>query len=268
MDTGRNNSLEKVVRILECFTREDPELGVREVARRLNMPSSVAGRMMMNMKSLGMLTQNPTTKGYSLGSRVLAWAGVYLATSDIRNLAYPYLVDLHTQTKETISLYILEGDERVCIERLESTQNVRFVAPRVGRHLPLHAGSAGKVMLAYLPEEQREKILTSGPLASLTEKTIIDPEILRAELPKIKRQGYAISYGEWILDASGVAAPIFDRYGAIIGAVTISGPSQRFTQVAIQDYLGCLLPAATSISRSLGYQHSMPWLVGEAELVG
>jgi IclR family transcriptional regulator, KDG regulon repressor len=246
--------LSRAVRILDCFTQDRPELGVREISRLAAVPSSATGRLMTAMRELGILSQNPTTKAYSIGPRVLTWAGTYLSTSDIRNVAYPHLKNLHDATGETISLYILDGNERVCIERLESTRNVRFVAPRVGRHLPLHAGSAGKVMLAFLPEWRQIEILNAGPLKQLTEKTIIDPQQLREEMAQIREQGYAVSNGEWILDASGIAAPIFDRGGEIAAALTISGPTQRFTAEVLLEYISQVASISTAISKGLGYR--------------
>jgi IclR family KDG regulon transcriptional repressor len=252
----KSQALNRAVRILECFSQDRPELGVREVARKIELSTSATGRLMLAMKELGILSQNPSTRIYALGPRVLTWAGAYLSTSDIRNLAYPYLQELHHKTQETISLYILDGNERVCIERLESTQNIRFVAPRVGKHLPLHAGSAGKVMLAYLPEDRRREILSMPLLEKLTEKTICDPELLEKELQKIRRQGYAVSNGEWILDASGIAAPIFDRNTEIIAALTISGPTQRFSDEAVAGYAETLSMIALEISRGLGFREA------------
>ena len=209
---------------------------------------------MAAMKDLGILSQNPSTRAYSVGTRPLTWAGIYLSTSDIRNVAFPFLTELHDTTQETISLYLLEGNERVCVERLESTQNVRFVAPRIGRRLPLHAGSAGKVLLAYITEKRRNEILYAGELARLTEKTIIEPDVLRAELDLIRSQGYAISNGEWILDASGIAAPIFDRTGEILAALTISGPAQRFTPQVLPGYINLVVRYAGQISQGMGFQ--------------
>ncbi len=250
----KSQTLMRVVKILDCFTQDQPELGVREIARLVDLSTSSTGRLMCAMKELGILSQNPNTKVYSVGPRVLTWAGVYMATSDIRNIAYPYLQELHDATSETISLYILDGNERVCIERLESTQNIRFVAPRVGRRLPLHAGSAGKVMLAYLPEKQREDLLALDGLTRLTEKTIVDPGALRTELAKIRQDGYAISKGEWILDASGIAAPIFDRFGEVLAALTISGPSQRFTNEVFDGFIPVVTRVAMHISEGVGYR--------------
>jgi IclR family transcriptional regulator, KDG regulon repressor len=254
-------TLHRTVSILECFTQDHPELGVREVARLVELSSSTTGRLMMAMKELGMLSQNPISRMYSIGPRVLTWAGTYLVTSDLRNIAFPYLQELHQTTQETISLYLLDGNERVCIERLESTQNVRFVAPRIGRRLPLHAGSAGKVMLAFLPEAKRREILRYARLQRLTEKTIVDPDLLQGEIEKIRLQGYAVSNGEWIVDASGIAAPIFDRNDEIFAALTISGPTQRFAEETIREYAEMVLRVARLISQGLGFRGECPQVV-------
>ena len=253
MTIENSHILYHAVMILDCFSQEQPELGVREVARMADLSSSAAGRLMLSMKGLGILNQNPRTKTYSLGSRVLTWAGVYLTNSDIRITALPYLQELHQSTQETISLYILDGSDRVCIERLESPQNVRIVA-RLGRRLPLYAGSAGKVFLAFMKPEQCERILTATPLVPLTSKTIVDLSALQLELEKIRIEGYAVSRGEWLLDASGVAAPIYDATGEIAAVLTISGPSQRFTDEVIARYAQVVTSQALQISLSLGYR--------------
>ena len=252
----KNQSLERAVAILECFTLDKPVLGVREAARKARLSSSAAGRLMGAMKDLGILNQDPETSAYMMGSKVLAWAGIYTVTSDVRTLSLPVMVRLQQQTRETISLYVMEGNERVCVERLESSETVRIVA-RVGRRIPLYAGSAGKVFLAYLPESRRDEILAGIKLVPMTKRTITDLDELKTNLGKIQRQGYAVSKGEWVLEASGVAAPIFDQFGRITAALTISGPSQRFTEEKIHEIAALVKPAAEDISRELGYQPAL-----------
>ena len=236
MPAEQLQTLHRAMAILDCFTQEHTELGVREIARMVNLSSSATGRLLGSMKEMGILSQNPETRAYSMGAQVLTWAGVYNALLDVRNRAFPAIQELHESTRETISLYILEGNERVCIERLESPQTVRIVT-RVGRRLPLYAGSAGKVMLAFLPPERQEQILQSISLEPLTSKTITSIEMLRQELEKAREQGFAVSYGEWIEDAAGVAAPILDQEGEVIAAISISGPIQRFTDENVTDLL-------------------------------
>lgn len=247
-----SSTLTHAVQLLNCFTRENPYLGVREAARLTGLSTSTSGRILASLRELGLLVQDSTTRQYALAGKVLAWAEVYSATLDVRRLAQPFIYDLQRLTGETISLYILEGSERVCVERLESEKNIRMVA-RIGRYLPLHAGSAGKLFLAYLPEEAREDILSTGQREAFTHHTITDAEELRRQCAIIRQQGYAISHGEWTVDASGVAAPIFNPRGQIVAALTVSGPTPRFYPDNLAGFTKACTRMATQISRLMGY---------------
>lgn len=251
--TGNDKGvLAHVCEILDCFTQDHAELGVREIARLTNLSTSTAGRILISMRDRGILQQNPDAKTYSLGIRLLTWSGVYLASLDIRGIAMPVMTELQRLTLETISLYVLDGNDRVCVERLESPQSVRIVA-RLGLRLPLYAGSAGKVILAFLNDERQQKILDGVPLHPFTRHTITDMTVLKDELARIKHRGFASSHGEWIQDASGVAAPIYGADRNVMGALTISGPSQRFTRDVIEKYGREVVTAAYDISHQLGY---------------
>lgn len=252
MTTEKVQILQRVIDILDCFTLERPELGVREVARMVDLSSSTTGRLMTAMRDLRILSQDPVNKSYSIGSRVLTWSGIYTATSDLRAAALPVMVSLLEKTRETISLYVLEGKERVCIERLESPEPVRITA-RVGRRIPLYAGSAGKCMLAFMSEAKSEEIIRQIVMTPLTSATIRDKDTLRKDLESIRKEGCAVSLGEWILEASGVAAPIYNEFGTLIAALTISGPGQRFTSEKIGEYKGMAKEKAKEISMKLGY---------------
>lgn len=256
-ETKEKGVLAHVCAILDCFSQERTDLGVREVARLTGLTTSTTGRLLLEMKERGILHQHPDAKTYSMGIRLLNWSGVFLATLDIRAVAMPVMTDLQRLSRETISLYVLDGADRVCVERLESPQNVRIVA-RLGMRLPLYAGSAGKVILAYLPADRQEQILGPATLQPFTRHTITDPAALRIELAKIRDLGYAFSHGEWIEDASGVAAPIFGPDREVTGALTISGPTQRFTSEVIARYGREVVSAANEISRQSGYPTSTP----------
>lgn len=250
-----SSTLSHAIQLMDCFTKEEPYLGVREAARIAGFSSSTTGRIMSSLRDLGLLVQDSETRQYTLAGKVLAWAEVYSATVDVRRVAQPFIFDLQRLTGETISLYILEGAERVCVERLESEKNVRVVA-RVGRYLPLHAGSAGKLFLAYLPDEKRETILENEVRELFTPHTITDADELRRQAMLIRQAGYSISHGEWTIDASGVAAPIFDQRGQIIAALTVSGPSQRFFPENLERFTNACTRTASQISRLLGFTPS------------
>ncbi|MDT8898751.1 IclR family transcriptional regulator [Thermanaerothrix sp. 4228-RoL] len=245
--------LERIACILDCFNAESRQMGVRQVARKINLSVSTTGRLMQAMREMGLLVQDPTTSLYGIGPRVLSWADAYLANLDVRTLALPHLQALHRETMETISLYILDGDARICVERLESPHSLRLVAP-LGQRLPLYAGSAGKVLLAFLPRAEQEALLEQMDLQPLTPYTITDRGVLLRELETIRAQGYAISHGEWIAEANGVSVPIFDRNHTIHAAITISGPAQRLTDEKIATFLPQLLAVAREISLEMGWR--------------
>lgn len=252
MPADQIQTLSRAIAVMDCFKQERSELGVREIARMVNLSTSVAGRLLAALKEKGLLSQNPRTRVYSMGVRVLDWANVYNATLDVRMKAMFAIEELHQETRETISLYILEENERVCIERLESPQSVRIVQ-RVGRRLPLYAGSAGKAILAFLTAEHREQYFKQTELIPLTPMTITDVGKLRKEIAEIRNRGCAVSFGEWVADASGVAAPILVRGGSVIGALAISGPTSRFTPENVDRYCLQVRRVAMQISESMGY---------------
>ena len=247
--------LERAIQLLDCFSQDEPYLGVREVARMTGLSSSSAGRILSSLKTLGLLVQDHETHKYALAGKVLAWAEVYSATLDVRRLALPYIQELQRMTGETVSLYVLEGTNRVCVERLESDENVRVVA-RIGRNIPLHAGSAGKLFLAYMTDEERKVVLNETILDPLTPYTITDTEELHEQMKTIRSQGYAVSHREWTVDASGIAAPIFNQRGKMIAALTVSGPTQRFVPEKSKRMASACTRTAMQISGLLGYSNS------------
>jgi DNA-binding IclR family transcriptional regulator len=252
MPTSETQSLHRAIAILDCFRISQPELGVREIARQLDLHPSTVGRMLTTMTSLGILTQDMENHRYRMGSKVLKWGAVYMNNLDLRAEALPHMQDLYKITQETVSLYLLDGNERVCIERLESPQTVRMVA-RVGERMPLYAGASGKVLLAFLRPEQRDAILQDVQLQRLTSKTIVNVDALREEIALIKKRGYAVSQGERVEGASSVAAPIFDENSRVLAAINISGPTTRFTKQKLQKYATLLLGATSGLSAAMGY---------------
>jgi len=252
MSESKIQMLDRTIAILDTFNLDKSSLGVREVARQTGLSSSTVGRIMGYMREKGILNQDPETQQYMMGAKVLAWAGIYTVTSDVRSVALPVMVRLQEMTRETISLYVLEGNERVCVERFESPETVRIVA-RVGRRIPLYAGSAGKVFLAFMTKERRESVLQSIEITAMTERTITDIDQLRQNLKQIREVGYATSNGEWIIDAAGTAAPVFDMHGNVVAAISISGPAQRFDDTKMKEMGRLLIKETGLISKELGY---------------
>ncbi len=246
---GEINSLVKAIAILDSLDDEHPQMGVREVARRLNISTSTAGRMLSTLHRAGLLSQDPTTRLYRMGSKVLTWASVFTEGLDLRSKARPMLEELHRLTRETVNLYVLDGVERVCIDNIESPERVRVIV-RVGEHMPLHAGSAGKAMLAFAPPSLIDQIL-ANPLERMTSNTITDPKALLQELASIRKAGYAVSHGERFSDALGLAAPVFDASGNVTAALNVAGPRLRFEN-QVKKFAPKVVLFAHQISLALG----------------
>lgn len=246
--------LGRAVAVLDCFRPEHPELGVREVARQLHMSSSTAGRILANLHALGILNQDPVSHRYMMGSRVLTWSSVYMSQLDVVTAARAALAELHRITSETVSVYLLEGTERICVERIESPERVRVVVRR-GERMPLHAGSAGKAILAYADHELVEQVL-SQPLERMTKNTIIKRKQLLQELATIRACGYAVSHSERFEDALGLAAPIFNGRGVVVAALNVAGPTTRFTDAEVAKFAPKIMQLGAQISQALGYHSS------------
>jgi len=251
MPTSETQSIARAIAVLDLFTAEHPELGVREIARELDFHPSTVGRILVTLTSLGILTRDKSNHRYKLDSKVLKWSAVYLGSINLQSITRPYMEELRVKTNETVSLYVPSGNERVLIERLESTHFIRIVA-QVGQRMPLYAGASGKVFLSFLPPEKREEIMKNLQIERLTSQTIVDVNELQKEIKSIRENGYAVSRGERVEGAYSVSAPLFDFRNQVVGAISISGPTNRFSDENITKYAGLLVKATKKISEELG----------------
>jgi DNA-binding IclR family transcriptional regulator len=251
MPTSETQSIHRAVAILDCFQENQPELGVREIARQLDLHPSTVGRILTTLTSLEILSQDRDTRRYSMGSKVLKWSTLYMNNVDLRALARPYMQELNRSTEETISLDIPDGQTRLCIERIESPHKLRWVK-QLGERMPFFASASGRTLLAFMDPDKRDAILAKTPFEQLTPQTTTDPKTFRKELDFTRKRGYAVSVSERVEGVSCVAAPIFDASEKIIGAITISGPGTRFSDKKIAEYGELLIRITDRISQSMG----------------
>lgn len=215
------------------------------------MSASTVGRLLAALHSAGILNQDASSRLYRMGPKVMAWSSLYAKSLDLRECARPQLEELHRLTNETVNLYALERTERVCLDCIESPEVVRVVV-RVGERMPLHAGSSGKIILAYMPPEEIQLVL-EGSLEKMTSNTITNRKTLLKELEAIRAQGYATSYGERFNEVIGLAAPIFDAAGQVVAALNVAGPKTRFTEAHVKKFAPRIIELADRASRALGF---------------
>ncbi len=245
------DAVDRTLAILECFCTERPELGISEISRELGIHKSTAFRSLASLEARGLVRKDPLTRRYSVGPGILGPAGAYLSTVELHEKARPVMESLRSSTKETVSLYVPAGDRCVCIDRVESPLEVRRVI-RIGDQVPLVAGSSGKVLLAYASDLVRRELLASvgGDGASPPDS---DSGSLEVQLAEIRERGVAVSHAERVPQVSSASAPIFDATGEVVAAITVSGPSSRFTGERVEAHAVLVKQAAMEISASMGY---------------
>lgn len=246
--------VKRIFSVLDNFSAKKPELGVREMARLIDLSPSTCGRILSMLRDEGVLNRDPISKQYRLSGRVLHWAGSYRANSSLNELALPYMQSLLRQTDETISLYSLEEDRRVCINRLEGNRSVRIVEA-IGQPLELYTGSGGRAILAYLPKDEIERIVRNAQSRAQTE---INLARLNNQLETVRKVRYALSHGEWMADASGVAIPVMDPSGRPIGSISVSGPTSRLSDPnRLNEIIDALLQVRQRLETQTGLSGSV-----------
>ncbi len=248
-DTSR--AVDRALTILDVLSRSDLPLGTRELSRSLGFPLTATHRLLATLQHHDFVRQDPSSDKYTLGPKILEMSTRFLESFDVRRLALPIMRDIREKCDETVSLFIPDGDSRVCVETLESRQSVRRVMP-VGIRLPLHVGATGKLFLAYLPTDQRDGMLQLS-LERFAEHPITDASRLRHELETIRQQGWASSAGERRDSTGAVSAPVWGSAPQrIVAGLTISTPISRFTRER-QDVLVALVrEGAKAISEMRG----------------
>lgn len=253
--TAPVQSVQRAAAILRSFTEAEPELGVTELSRRLNLHKSTVSRMIATLQAEGLISQNAETGKYRLGIGLVSLAGVALGRLDARTVAQPHLSDLVSTSQETVNVTALDGNECVNIERIASPQPIQYIG-WIGRRSPLHCTASGKLFLAHMTPEERTAVLPD-PLTHYTEKTVTDSYQLTRQLNQICRQQYAIVHEEYETGFSAMAGPLYNHQGDLLATVSISGPTYRLSDAIFAEHRPVLLATCQKISAELGFLPSI-----------
>ncbi len=242
-------SIERAVDVMFTLARSGVPRGVTDIASHLGLSKAAVHRILTSLRKSGLVVLDARSKHYSLGPSVLELAAAYRSGLDVRSLAADTMRELVEATQETATLSILVDGRRIYVEQFTPNREVRMTV-QVGSSFPLHAGASSKAFLAWLPEDERRRILAS-PLERLTEATIVDAEELDRELTQVRERGFAVSEEERQPGAASVAAPLLDESLQPVAVLSVCGPLQRFkaeTDAAASE----LVSATRALSRKLG----------------
>lgn len=233
----------RVLAILGAFDSTHRELRLSEIARRAGLALPTTHRLVGELQAWGALER--TADAYVIGRRI--WDLGLLAPSQagLRELASPFLHDIYGATLATVHLAVRDGDRVLYLDRLAGHASVPVVST-VGSRLPMHATGVGKVLLAHAPEEVRQAVLAD--LRRVTPYTITQPGRLRAQLARVRQDGYAQTSEEMSLGACSVAVPIHDVTGRVIAALGIVVPDLKRSRPGL---VAALQVAAQGIRRSI-----------------
>jgi len=249
-ESSKGSLTERIIRVVEAVVDAGEPVGPRGLARAAGIDRSAVGRILQQLGELEVLERR--AEGYVPGPRLFALGRVLSALDTLPNTVGPILGGLVEKFNETCYFCALHGDVAVFTHEIQSTNPLRLVV-ELGKPVPLHAGAAGRAILAGLPDELAKELLGPGPLARVTPNTICDTGELLEMASKDRIRGYTVSIEERVSGGASVAAPFFDHTGRCRGSVVFTSPLTRLDRDRLPEIGEAVGSAARTLSDRLGW---------------
>lgn len=244
-------ALDKSMRIFELLSRQ-PRATFSQIQQGAVLPKSTTSSLLASLVAHGLVKVEGGR--YSLGLRWYEFGSKVEQELDIKQIAQAPLARLRDATELTCHLGVLEGTAAIYVLKLESPSAI-IVRSWVGRRLSLHASGLGKVLLAWLPENERERLLSGINFVTYTRRTITDPEAFRRELAATRSRGWAFDDAEGHDGVYCIAAPILNRDGRAVAAISASGVSVQIAADSIPALSDRVVATAAEISTAYNLEH-------------
>ncbi|MDN4075991.1 IclR family transcriptional regulator [Fictibacillus terranigra] len=245
------NTLEKAFDLLEILAKKN-SLNLTELSAHLEQPKSSLYRIITTLELRGYISRDETNDKYCLGTKTLELTKNFLEGNTLLNVSKSKMDHLVQTTGESVNLGILKNHEILYVASIEGSNPLKFTEV-VGAKAPFHATAIGKAITANLPLEQFNAMISDNKLYPLTENTICSMKQLMVELQLTKERGIAIDNEEVVLGAKCIAAPIFNMFGKVIAAISVSGSKYNFTDENLSHIITEVKGAAEQISKELGH---------------
>lgn len=238
--------------VIEHINDDSKVYRASDIARALGINRTRVFRILKTLEMRGYVDYNADTQGYRLGVKFLQIGENVRERLDLRREAETILVELSRKTGDSAHLLILRGNRAVTIDRRQGENRLQVASP-IGQSLPLYVGASPKILLAYLPDEERERIIKGIELERFTDNTIANLNELREYLTTIRQQGYAVDEEDYEQGVYAIGAPVFDFTGRVIAGITITTPGSRYSTQRKQELINLVVEAAKRLSEKLGY---------------
>jgi IclR family acetate operon transcriptional repressor len=249
-------TIERTALILEILGHSPSGMSLGELSEKVELPKGTTHRLITSLAYFDLIRQDPPTKNYQLGFKLVELGNQLLSHIDLRKEAHPYLIDLSGAVQEIVHLVVLDQTKALYIDKvdLHSQRSGLQMVSRLGARISLHCSAVGKAMLAFMDRTESETMIQTLDFDRRTNNTITDPAELKQHLKKIRAAGYAIDDEENEEGVRCVGAPIRNEIGKVIAAMSVSGPTTRITFEKIDAILKSrVTDTAMKISRKLGF---------------
>ena len=243
--------------ILDVLAQNGQGMSLRALSARVGLAKGTCHRLLSSLMYFDFVRQDSGTRDYALGFKLVELGTCLLEQIDLRKEARPFLRSLSQRTKETVYLVILDRTEVVYLEKIEAedTSMVLRASAKTGQRNAANSCAVGKALLAQLAEDELDALIQEMPLVQKTENTITDPLQLKEHLRMVRARGYAVDDEESERGIRCVAAPIRDKRGRTVAAMSVSGPAIRISRQRILDSLKDeVVKAALEISQKIGFR--------------
>lgn len=245
---GRNSTADRALEVLLLYTAGKPVWTCSEIAARLGVARSTGYRYLQSLVSTGLIEE--TEGGFRIGPRIFDLARSARAGRGLSGVSLPAMRKLAAQIDETVLLTRRSGRSVICVELIEAQPAVRLSYNR-GHALPINAGAAAEVLLAWADPDEISVLLDSGPLERFTSRTLAAPDALRVRLAQIRHRGVAITRGELDEHILGVSAPIRNAAGTVCAAISVAALAARVPKAELNTLAAAVCRAAAAITHEL-----------------
>lgn len=247
------NSLTRALKVLEVLADSNDSIGVTELGRRLDIDKSRAYRLLATLVNQGYVEQDPETRKYKLGLKVVELGSKVLDKMELRKIAKPFMKELVQKTNQTTHMAALDLGDAVCIEQ-EETPSVVNVNMAIGRETPGHCTALGKILWAHLEEKELETLLKKKKLTHFTARTITSIPELKMHLEKIRGQGYALDDEEFTVGVRCIAVPVWSHKKKVVASLGISGLAVNISLDKVDGLIEIIMQIRDKLCSKLGYR--------------